>query len=213
MLSIPGLDQFLRDYPLMAVRPHRGDGLLIKGRFTFSAQSNTHGTITDAFDLRILVPQCFPRHLPQVIETGGRIPKTADHHINPDGTICLGAPLRLLLQLSRDPTLVGFATICLVPYLYAISYKLKFHGPLPFDELAHGMQGLLADSLDLFGLQTSAQTRAALELLTLKKRCANKRPCPCGCGKRLGKCKFNFKLHPLRKLASRSWFRLLLRYK
>jgi hypothetical protein len=213
MLSAPGLDQFLRDYPLMAVRPHQGAGLLIKGRFAFSAHSNIHGTITDAFDLRILISQCFPRHVPQVIETGGRIPKIADYHVNPDGTLCLGSPLRLLLQLSRDPTLPGFATICLVPYLYAVCYKLRFHGPLPFDELAHGMQGILSDSIELLHLQTPAQARAALELLALKKRRANKHPCPCGCGKRLGKCTFKFKLHPLRKLASRSWFRALLRYK
>ena len=211
MLSAPGLDQFLHDYPLMAVRPHQGDGLMLRGRFAFSATSSSHGNITDEFHLQISIPYEFPHDLPQVTETNGRIPRIENYHINPDGTLCLGSPLRILLKLSLDPTLTGFAANCLVPYLYAISYKLNSQGPLPFDELAHGSPGILADSAEFFHLSTSTQARAALELLALKKRRANKRQCPCGCGKRLGKCKFNFKLHPLRKLASRSWFRGLLR--
>jgi hypothetical protein len=210
MLPVPGLDQFLRDYPLMAVRPHRGDALRLKGRFTFSATSTSRGTITDEFDLQILIPSGFPHDLPQITEVSGRIPRIANFHIYSDGTLCLGSPLRLLLKLSNDPTLTGFAANCLVPYLYAISYKVNFQGPLPFDELAHGSLGILTDTAELFHLQTVEQARAVLELLTLKKRRANKNLCPCGCGRRLGKCLFNFKLHPLRKLASRSWFRSLL---
>jgi hypothetical protein len=213
MLSVPGLEQFLEDYPLMAVRPCEGDGLLLKGQFAFDAASNTLGQITDQFELTVFVSNSFPRALPQVMETKGRIPRNADHHINPDGTLCLGSPLRLLLKLSRDPTITGFAANCLVPYLYAISYKLNSHGPLPFDELAHGLPGILDDCVELFDLRSPAQARSALELLGLKKRRANKRPCPCGCEKRLGRCAFNFKLNPLRKLASRGWFRALLRHR
>src|ERR1051326_5548167 len=96
-----------------------------------------------------------------------------------------GSPLRLMLELSRRPTLTGFAEECLIPYLFAISHKLRFGGPLPFDELQHGTPGILSDYRELFGLETPGQAQHALTLLGMKKRRANKLPCPCACGKRL----------------------------
>ncbi|MCK4356750.1 hypothetical protein KAW44_06690, partial [Candidatus Bipolaricaulota bacterium] len=104
------------------------------------------------------------------------------------------------------PTLVGFAEECLVPYLYSISHKLQ-RGAFPFGELEHGKPGVISDYLDLFGLKSRAQVLRVLELLGMKKRLANKKPCPCGCGKRLGACKYHFKMAELRELAERSWFR------
>ena len=41
----------------------------------------------------------------------------------------------------------------------------------------------------------------------MKKRCANKEACPCECGNRLGRCRFNRKMQQFRQRASRSWFR------
>jgi len=191
----------------MAVRPAAGKAFLLKGRFAFTARSVKGEEITDAFMLTIEVPHEFPMALPQVVETGERIPRTADFHLNSDGTLCLGSPLRLLLTLSQQPTLIGFAEKCLVPYLFAISRKLKDGGPLAFDELAHGSKGLLADYVDLFRLKNPEQADYALKLLGMKKRRANKLPCPCGCEIRLGRCRFNWRLRQFRSLASRSWFR------
>jgi len=208
---IPGIQEFLQDYPRMAIRPaSAGSSVTLSGIFDFSAKSNSEDEITDSYRLRILVPSAFPRSLPEVTETGHRIPRNGEHHVNPDGTLCLGAPLRLLWQLSLKPTLSGFAEKCLVPYLYAISYKLKFGADLPFNELQHGPPGELSDYADLFGLNEPEQARAALRLLTMKKRHANKCPCPCGCGRRLGKCSFNDKLRKFRDLADRNWFKSLV---
>ncbi len=186
---IPGLREFLQDYPRMAIRPApAGSSVILSGIFDFSAKSIGGDEITDSYRLRILVPPVFPRRLPEVTETENRIPHNGEHHVNLDGTLCLGAPLRLLWQLSLKPTLSGFAEKCLVPYLYAISYKLRFGGDLPFDELQHGTPGELRDYADLFGLNEPEQARAALRLLTMNKRHANKCPCPYGCGRRFGKC-------------------------
>lgn len=76
-----------------------------------------------------------------------------------------------------------------------------------FGELAHGTPGELADYTNLFGLTTPAQAMRALRVLGMKKRRANKLPCPCGCNKRLGKCRFNVRIAEFRKLATRVWFR------
>lgn len=93
-----------------------------------------------------------------------------------------------------------------VPYLYAVSHKLQHGGPFPFGELAHGTPGALDEYVDLFGLEDRTKIKQALYLLGLKKRIANKRPCPCGCEKRLGVGTFNRRLLPLRKLSSPKWF-------
>jgi len=206
--GIPGLREFLWDNPQMVLRPSAGDGSLLKGRFAFRAASKGKGEITDNYELRIFVPRQFPRCLPQVTETAGKIPRNGQYHVNPsDDSLCLGSPIRLMLKLSRAPTLPGFAELCLIPYLFAMSHKLRCGGPFLFDELQHGTKGILIDYADLFGLKTPERARYALNLLGMKKRRANKKPCPCGCGKRLGKCKLNARLRQFRQLASRSWFR------
>lgn len=191
----------------MAIRPVGGSSLNLVGWFKFSATSDQYPTITDSFQLRIEVPVTFPRQLPRVFEVGGRIPVGGEYHVNPDGTLCLGSRLRLLWKISQACNLVGFAENCIVPYLYAISHKLIHGGPLPFGELAHGRPGELTDYVALFGLKSTYQAKKALFYLGLKKRIANKMPCPCNCGFRLGGCLFNQKLRGFRRLASRSWFR------
>jgi hypothetical protein len=203
-----GLREFLRSYPKMAIRPSSGEHLRLKGSFEFVAHHAKEGEIQDSFALEIIVPSAFPKALPSVTETGEKIPRTGEYHVNQtDNTLCLGSPLSLLLRLSKNPGLDGFAENCLVPYLFSISRKLKIGGSLPFGELAHGPEGILTDYAHLFGLKHSESVKYALGLLGTKARRANKLPCPCGCGSRLGRCKFNLRLREFRNLASRSWFR------
>jgi hypothetical protein len=206
--SIPGLREFLRAYPFMAFRPLPGKPFLVRGRFQFIARHRDAGEVEDTFELEIDIPTAFPKDIPKVTETGGRIPRTSDYHINQtDGTLCLGSPLRLLSLLSAAPTLTGFSGKCLIPYLFGISQKLRTGQPMPFGELDHGSKDCLRDYQCLFGLDTPDKARIAIYFLGLKKRIANKHPCPCGCRLRLGKCQFNRKLSSFRQLASRGWFR------
>ncbi len=191
----------------MAIRPSREAVLRLKGKFEFSAQHPLHGKVADAFHVQIDVPMGFPRELPEVRETGGRIPRLGEYHVNGDGSLCLGSHLRLLIKLSTAPTMSGFASTCLIPYLYAISLKLKNGGKLVFGELAHYGPGMLQDYALLFMLGSMDRAQYALKLLSMKRRIANKKPCPCGCGIRLGQCRFNHRLLRFRKLASRGWFR------
>lgn len=191
----------------MAIQPTANAGLELCGVFAFCGQPEKRPVIADSFELTIRLPAAFPADLPSVSETGGKIPRDGHHHVNSDGTLCLGSPLRLLLALSRQPTLGGFATTCLVPYLYAVSHKLQYGGPFVFNELAHGAKGALHDYMDLFRLKRPEQADRALRLLGMKKRRANKLPCPCECGRRVGRCRFNVRLREFRQLASRGWFR------
>jgi len=207
-ISIPGLGQFLSDYPLMAYRPRTGKPPVLRGRFRFTARHHEAGEIEDEFELEIEIPPAFPKEVPPVTETGGRIPKKADFHVNEaDGSLCLGSPLRLLHLLSQKPTLIGFADKCLVPYLFAQSQKLAGRESFAFGELTHGLPGMLDDYVALFGLKDIRQAVEAVRLLGMKKRRANKAKCPCGCSDRLGRCEFNAKLREFRAVADRPWYR------
>lgn len=59
--SIPGLREFLCDYPLMAPCPRPGQTPLLTGRFAFIARHPGTGEIDNTFDLEIGVPAAFPR--------------------------------------------------------------------------------------------------------------------------------------------------------
>lgn len=202
-----GIRKFLTDYPGMSLVPSRGSSLVIKGVFSFSAMPKGKRSITDSYQIKITVPDEFPHAIPTITEMTRKIPRDGKHHVNPDGSLCMGSPLRLLQKISENPNLVGFSENCLVPYLYGVSYKLQIGEEFPFGELPHGEKGILDDYLILFGLKTTGQVKQALILLGMKERIANKQSCPCDCGQRLGKCSFRHKLNQYRKLATRSWFR------
>ncbi|MBU0769681.1 MAG: hypothetical protein KJ687_11390 [Proteobacteria bacterium] len=202
-----GIRKFLTDYPGMSLVPSRGSYWVIKGVFSFSAMPKGKRSIVDSYQIKITVPDEFPRAIPTVTETTRKIPRDGMHHVNPDGSLCMGSPLRLLQKISENPNLAGFSENCLVPYLYGVSYKLQTGEEFPFGELPHGENGILEDYLILFGLKTTNQVKQALKLLGIKERIANKQSCPCACGQRLGKCSFRHNLNQYRKLATRPWFR------
>ena len=203
------LRQFLNDYPFMSLKPTKDNSLILKGDFQFIAKSKDGPEINDSFKLKIEIPLGFPKKIPKVWETNNKIPRTkeGEYHINPDDSLCLGSPLRLLDKINRNGTLVGFTETCLVPFLYAVSIKLQKGGDFYMGELAHGLPGIFADYKDLFGIEDNKSIVKVLELIGTKKRIANKAPCPCSCGKKLGKCKLRFVTNRLRKTASRSWFK------
>lgn len=198
---------FLKENSGLVIAPSRASGLILKGNFQFRRTYQENDEIFDQFDVKISVASNFPKSAPVIEELGGRIPRTGDYHVNPDGTLCLGSPIRLLKIASEHPTLSDFIEICLVPHLYASSYKLQHGGNFIFGELAHGNQGEIEDYEDLFQLKGKTAVLNALKALGTKKRISNKKPCPCGCGLRLGRCRTHLILNTFRKLSPRSFFR------
>jgi hypothetical protein len=204
--DIIGIDEFLCNNSDMVLVPCRTRDVIIKGIFRFYAAPSGGIDIEDSYNLKIVVPHIFPRALPKVFELDEKIKREPDYHVNEDGSLCLGSPVRLLKYIAEQPTLQLFGQKLLVPYLYAISHHFRVGGKLLFGELAHGIPGILQDYSLIFQLQTLKQIKEALIYLGLRKRIANKKPCPCGCGLLLGKCKHHYILNKYRYLASRNWF-------
>ena len=77
---------------------------------------------------------------------------------------------------------------------------------MPFGELAHGVQGIREYLAELFGSKSSQNAHEFIYLASLQKRRANKLPCPCGSGRRLGRC-HHLRVNSLRAQFGRLWFR------
>ena len=190
----------------MEIVPGRHSGTVIEGLFSFSAMPTDGPSVTDRFRLRITVPDGFPRTLPEVTELNHKIARTAENHVNPDGTLCLGSPLGLRVAMADGQSLSDFSDRCLVPFLYATSLRLSGQLGFYFGELDHGAVGVFQDYKRIFGVTTEAATLICTQMLSIKKRVANKRQCPCSCGRRLGKCPLHLRINSIRSLVPRSWF-------
>jgi hypothetical protein len=197
------LEELLLRHPDLRIVPSGGDVLTLSGDIGFRLQGPRHGPIEDSYAVELRVPPTFPRALPTVRETGGRIPAT--FHKLEAGLLCLGAPTAIRLNLTLSPTLPAFVDELVVPYLFGYSYFEK-HGVMPFGELAHGDKGIVEYLSELFGAATTIGAREFLRLASMKRRDANKQPCPCRSGRRLGKC-HNRRVNNLRDRLGRRWFR------
>jgi hypothetical protein len=198
------LKSFFQRFPDLGLRPSDRGYILIAGTVEFQIQvDHSGGRLRDSFAIEIYVPESFPSLVPLVREVGGRIPKTF-HKLTND-CLCLGSPLRLQIMLAKARSLVSFVETCVLPYLagYAVFENSR---EMPFGELEHGSPGLYDDYKSLLGVKNDEACLKILGCLSLRKRIANKRPCFCGSGIRLGRC-HNRKVNALRSMASRGQYR------
>jgi len=200
-----GIDAFLREFPEFSLRPSGRKGLRLLGAFSRVLSADGLPDVQTAFNLEIIIPFGFPATVPLAYERSGRIPDS--YHKFRDGSLCLGSTLRLLMAFRQTPTVLAYAREFLVPYLYRFSYAEEY-GRSPWPDLEHGEEGLLEDYSKLLGSPTPQMCAEFISLLGLKKRVANKRPCPCGSRLRLGKC-HNHLLNRIRGLGTRSSFRFV----
>ena len=193
----------------MSLVPSRDKGFLLAGEYRFQAKPEGSELVSDQFVVRILVPDTFPSQLPMVWEAGSRIPKKASWHINikTDCSICLGGGLSLRLVAREKPSLADYLEHTLVPYLYAVCIRERYGGPFTFSELSHGGEGLIEEVRDLLVLPSDRAAVAVIRLLSMKKRVANKLPCPCGCQERFGICQLRGTLRDFRSLESRTFYK------
>jgi hypothetical protein len=198
------LDDLLSRQAGLRIVPGSSD-LVLSGSLEVNAQISGRSAITDSFQIELQVPANFPQQIPRAFEIGGRIPQPY-HHLR-DGSLCLGSETRLRLLLADGLSLVGFVERCLVPYLYRYSY-LKTYGEPPFGELAHGPEGIREDLRSILGVDQGAAVLAFVRLVAMKKQSANKKKCPCGSGRRLGRC-HNRVVNRLRHCLGRYWFRIV----
>lgn len=204
MYSDEDIEALLDDWPGLRRRPGKTPHVCtLAGSVAFESTPKGLPCITDTYALRLDVPMGIPDALPRVFEEGGRLRWDPDDHVNSDGSLCLGSPLRLRLLQRECQGLVSFVEASVVPFLYAASWRAQGNKGYPFSELAHSGAGLIDDYSAVVGFQGHLPVANALAALSLRRRVANKHPCPCGGGRRLGVCACRTRINYLRRFAPR----------
>lgn len=197
---ISEIAELLARYPGLRLVPSGSMALRVEGTLRFCANGKKTEVIEDGYDIRIEAPENFPDRMALAWETAGRIP--SHYHKLTNGALCLGSRVGLRLRLGGSPSLLRFVERCVIPYLYGYSYSVK-HGAPPFGELAHGELGSLQDLAGLLGVQDFGLAARYCMLAATTRRRANKQLCPCGSGRRLGRC-HNRRVSALRKRVGRA---------
>ena len=140
--------------------------------------------IKDRYEVEIQVNREYPKKVPTVRETGSKIAETFHH--NPDGSLCLEAPLAVYEVFRANETLINFVDNLLVPYLYVHSHYLK-HGKLPFGEHTHGAEGILEDYKKRFEITEDSSVLRLIQILA-ENTYRGHHVCPCGSKKKLRDC-------------------------
>jgi hypothetical protein len=185
----------------LVVMPYTGGNVRLAGDLHVNHVAPPHWIHIEArYTIELRVPVGFPRQLPVVYETGARIQR--DFHRLQDGALCLGSSVGQRLQLGNNPCVGRFIDRIVIPYLYGHAHFEQVRS-LPFGELAHGAAGLEDDVRTLVGLPRAISVSGILWLAGVHRRVANKRPCPCGSGTRLGRC-HNALINRTRSIVGRS---------
>ncbi len=205
-ISDIGVLEFLASQPGMRLVPSFDGTIVIRGALNINCVFGPDH-VEDTFHVEILIPHAFPNSVPSVRELSGRIPK--GFHTNPGGVLCLGTGIRLQLELAMDPSFTGFFRNCILPYLFG-RVVFERRGVMPFGELEHGAPGILHDLKSIFGVTTDLEAIAMARLASMRRRVANKLPCHCRTGVRLGGCEHRVRINQVRSLVPRSQFSKVL---
>jgi len=139
-----------------------------------------------AFDLRIELSFKFPHDEPKVFETGGRIPRTPERHINGGGDCCVTVWEDWLAR-TNDATFAAYLTGPLREYFLG-QHVFELTGEWPFDERPHGENGLYEAYAEVLGIRNRKKEVLYHLRLLSKDWPRGHWPCPCGSGKKLRHC-------------------------
>lgn len=142
----------------------------------------------DSYDVSILL-KSYPKHFPQVYETGERIPPKVSRHIYSDTKSCClstQAKAQILLKTQIN-SLYLFVKQIVIPYFQNNSY-FEINGKYKTDEYAHNKSGIIEGYRDI--LQTNNDYLIA-RLIATRIKGAKLRlhdNCYCGSGLSIKTC-------------------------
>jgi len=152
----------------------------------------------DRYQIEIEFPPDYPKSLPKVRETAGRIPRVLDRHVIPStGDACLFVEEDWLVTVGREP---DFFELLDGPVRnFFIGQSLVEAGkPWPFGARSHGKKGVMEVYAEWFGTEDEPTIRRYLDCLS-REGLKGHWDCPCGSGRRVRACH----AEPLRGLRER----------
>lgn len=168
-------------FPSLRLMTGKGEHA-VTGTFNIEHQ----GKFLAGFQIAIQLDSKDVLGLPTVRETGGRIPRLPERHVNPDGSACLYLPEDLAVRCLEPLGILAFLDGPVRSYfLGQAGFELGVAFPL--GEWGHGREGLEQMLAGLLGIDDMATCVRFLELLSGKTIKAHW-GCPCQSGKTLRLC-------------------------
>ena len=159
------------------------DVVLVRGTFPIAFEEN--GLASDLIEIEL--PKDYPKSIPIARETDGRIPRTADRHMNPaDGTACVLLPDERWRVWPHGSRLLQFLDGPVRNFFLGQSL-VELGDPWPFGQWGHGANGIREYYAELVGTDDIRVITGYLDCLS-KKKIKGHWPCPCRSGKRLRDC-------------------------
>ena len=159
----------------------RGTYLLFEASFVV----HPDGPMTE-FSIKIELPNNYPKSLPRVFETGNRIPRIADRHVNPKGDCCVTV-WEHWLACTTDKSFQAYLNGPLREFFLG-QYLYEEKGRWPFGERSHGYSGLVEAYADVLGIENDHELlRYYLRLLSHDWPKGHWL-CPCASGRILRRC-------------------------
>lgn len=144
------------------------------------------GSALDFFRIRVEVPESFPLDLPVVFETEGRIPWTANRHVESCGKACLFVPDERWKYFPESGTLLEFLRGP-VHAFFLSQHVFEKTGAWPFGARSHGVEGIAEAYAEELGSADLDLVCRYLDVLR-KPEVKGHWPCPCGSGRKLRDC-------------------------
>lgn len=175
------IEQSLKQYPDLSLVINEKE-IRIEGKWLIEQD----GIVLQTYDIQISIPEAYPICVPIVYETGGKIPKKMDRHINPlTGDACLFVederweiwPIGASFKVFLDVPIRNF-------FLYQAYFEVMGH--FPQGERSHGIAGKIEYLLEKLHLATEDK------ILDIFKASENSIKvnslCPCGKMKKFKYC-------------------------
>lgn len=170
-------------------------------------------TILDNFKVDIKVPHNFPQEIPEVRETGDRIPVIPDRHFENDGKACLCFRDAIFIYWDGKSILNFMKKIVEPFFLWQIEYEIT-GGKNKNKAYGHGLDGVVQFYGDILETNDLKIIYRFIKYLT-KKKIKKNWSCYCGSGKQIRDCHFELikkYKHKIRTRDARETFKDLKNY-
>ncbi len=179
------IDQAIKEYPGLEIINEAG-ALKLNG--TLELIHPIHNVPFETFSVELYYPEQYPHCFPKVIETGGKIERSAARHVNvPDNnTLCLTVPPEERLLCRHGITTSSFIKDVLLPRL-GEEYEVNSGGKY-LHEYSHNALGYWEFYFRKFNVKNPNRILEILDMMVKHNLPKGYENCFCGSGDKFKKC-------------------------
>jgi len=177
------IDFVKQRYPKLKATVESEAFIFLSGQLDVIDENNT---LWETYDVNIAIPKSYPDELPLLFETGNKIPKEIDRHINSNGSCCLAPRAKAHKVLAGGINLLAWLDKLAIPFLanqFLWEKTHKFAGK----EFSHCSQGIIEYYRELWGQLSIKEIVEKLKIIVGREIGRNEK-CYCGSDKKFKYC-------------------------